>query len=113
MTSGRCLRCGGVRTVEADHPDGRYRGVPLFPDVVGLLCGPCHVTKGRMDRAAHVEGGRVSLRRILGRRAAWCTFLASDGADLVVPAHVVDEFGLVLGSLTRQTPEDLPFRAEL
>lgn len=113
MTTGRCLRCGAVGVVEADHPDGRARGVPLYPNVVGLLCGPCHLTKGRMDRAARVEGGPVTLRRVLGRRAAWCSFFSSGGPEVTLPAHVLEEFGHVLASIARQIPPDLPFRVDV
>jgi hypothetical protein len=65
-----------------------------------------------MDRAARVEGGQPTVRLVVGRRAAWCTFLASNGQPLLLPAYVVEDLGHVLASVARQTPADLPFRGE-
>lgn len=112
MSVGRCLRCGRVGPVEADHPDGREGGVPVLDRVVALLCPPCHVTKGRMDRAAGVEGGLTTLRRVLGRRAAWCAFLASHGAPLLMPAGVLDDCAGVLAAVARQVPPDVLFEVD-
>jgi len=109
MTWGRCLRCGAVGEMEEDHPDGRYLGVPVVDAVTGLLCRPCHLLKGRMDRAAGVEGGQPTVRLILGRRVTWLACLASDGGAVLLPAAVVADFIRVLACLVRQIPPDLPF----
>ncbi|HLM21744.1 MAG TPA: hypothetical protein VK390_09495 [Propionibacteriaceae bacterium] len=93
--------------MEADHPDGRERGIPLWPAVTVPLCPSCHVTKGRMDRAARLEGGTATIATVLRRRAVWCTFLSSGGTALLLPASVLADFGLVLAQIARQIPQDL------
>jgi hypothetical protein len=55
--------------IERDHPAGRYRGRPVNSAVVSRPRDE-HVAVGRVDRAAGVEGGAASARRVLGRVAA-------------------------------------------
>jgi hypothetical protein len=110
MTIGQCARCGRIGRVESDHPDGRHRGVPLFPDVTVPLCPPCHLTKGRMDRAAGVEGDPITVQRVLRRRVAWCVFLSTGGDVLLIPSFVLADLGHVLAVLAQAVPDDLPLR---
>lgn len=112
MTTGRCLRCRAEGHSEYDHPDGRIDGFPIFPDVVDPLCPSCHIVKGRMDRAARVEGGEATLRVIVGRRATWLACLASNGEAIVMPAQIVTDFAMVLALVARQVPRDWPFDTE-
>lgn len=112
MITGRCVRCGHVGPVEADHPDGRHCGIPLWPEVTATLCSPCHLTKGRIDRAAGVEGGPVTVPRVLRRRAVWCTFLSTSGPAILIPAKVLADCGEVLAYIAQQIPPRLPMRLQ-
>ena len=107
MTVCWCVRCLRIERLEADHPDGRERGRPLWPAVTVPLCRSCHVTKGRMDRAAGVEGGAATVVKVLRRRAVWCTFLRTGGTALLLPASVLDDLGLVLAEIAQEIPPDL------
>lgn len=112
MNAERCVRCGRRGRVEADHPDGRERGTPLWPAVTVPLCPSCHVTKGRMDRGAGVEGGACDVAKVLRRRAVWCSFLTTGGGWLLLPAPVLADLGWVLAQIARQLPPDLPLRRQ-
>jgi hypothetical protein len=112
MNTARCVRCGREGRVEADHPDGRDQGMPLWPAVTVPLCPSCHVTKGRMDRAAGVEGGTATVGKVLRRRAVWCSFLSTGGSWLLLPASVLADLGWVLAQTAQQLPPDLPLRRQ-
>jgi hypothetical protein len=109
MTDGTCLRCRAVGPIEQDHPDGRYLDVPVIPAFVAALCKRrCHLTKGRMDRAAGVEGGLPTIRVVIARRAAWVEFLASEGQPIQMPALILAQFSAVLQAAIRQLRTDIP-----
>jgi hypothetical protein len=110
MRTGVCVRCGAFGPVERDHPDGRESGRPLLPAVVTALCRPCHLAKGRWDRAANVEGGPASVSLLLARRAVWFSFLVAgpNAAEFVaLPSYVVRDLVGVLEICAGLVPADL------
>lgn len=107
--TGVCFRCGARGPVEYDHPIGRYRGVPLEPAFSVPLCRQCHVAKGRLDRAADVEGGRPSPRRVVAALAAWFAFHALTGVSITFTPAVLGWLARVLEAVARLIPPHLPW----
>jgi hypothetical protein len=102
MSTAGCWVCGRTGRVERDHPDGRVGGKPLHPQVVVVLCKPCHLRKGRFDRAAGVEGGHPTPGLRIARRASFSTFLARSGDSLWVPSVLWRDQAMVLEDVARK-----------
>lgn len=106
--TGACMTCGAVGPLVRDHPEGRYRGKPLFLGVVPL-CKECNRMKGRIDRAAGVEGGAPTPRLLVSRVGAWMGFLALSDVPPVLPGSVFADRAAALQVIAHMIPPDLPW----
>ncbi len=109
--TGVCFRCGRHGAVQLDHPTGRHRGAPLHPHFTIPACPRCHKEKGRVDRAAAVEGGDPTLLLVVARLAAWFGWLALPAIPVAFAAADLELVAWVLEELARQLPGDLPWKA--